>query len=302
MAADDAGRFLFSAPDPEERMTLELVVAGSVRARREGVRAGDEVELVAELGSGGVQGRIVDAGGRVPPGEGVLIRLQPSVERMVVPSTLVAADGAFAFPDVAPGRYRISFQCEGAEIARGGLEVVAGKTLDLGRIETRAPGVLTVTFRTASGEACSPSAWLEDLEGTDTRRLEPDGELWRATGLEPGRHRLSASGLHLALDVEELEIHSGLERRLAITLQPAVCRILTLTLPASAAFERLEIAVRDATTGEVVANGSALVEHLWLPVGRFELEATSDTGLHARGAVEIPDLLTEVAACPSSPR
>jgi len=295
LEADEGGRFVLSTPDPELRTTLELVVAGSVRARREGVRAGDEVELVADPASGALRGRFVDAGGRVRSGDRVRVHLRPDVERLVLPSAEVAADGAFTFPDLAPGRYRASFQCDGAEIARGEwIDVAGGETLDLGRFETRAPGALTVVFQTPAGERCSPQAWLKNLEDSGSRRLEQDGDRWRASDLEPGRYRLSASGLQLAPHQEELEIQSGLETHLSITLRPAVCRILTLTVPGGAAFERLEITVRDATTGETVAWESDLVEHLWLPMGRFELEATTDTGLRVSAVLEIPDLQTEV--------
>ena len=218
LAADDAGRFTLWPSDPEQVYTLELVVQGSVRARREGVRAGDQVELVAAKDSASVRGRFVDAGNRARVGERIHVRLAAEEFRPVMPTTELAPDGAFAFPDVAPGRYRASFASEQREIARSDwFELVPGDALDLGMIESRTAGSLVVDFRTDTSERCTPAAWLVDDEGS-TRQLFADGDVFRTDDVEPGRYVLRADDLGLEAHEQEVVIESGRETRLTVVL------------------------------------------------------------------------------------
>jgi hypothetical protein len=218
LRADDEGRFTLWPSDPAELHTIELVVHGTVRDRREGVRAGDRVELVAAADSAAVRGRFLDAGNRARPGERIHVSLAAEEFRPVSPIAELASDGAFAFSDVAPGRYRASFSSEQREIASSDwFELVRGDALDLGLVESRAPGTLVVEFRTTTGQPCAPAAFLVDPGGT-SRHLLPEGDVWRAKDLEPGRYVLRADALDLAPHEQELEIESGRETRLTVVL------------------------------------------------------------------------------------
>jgi hypothetical protein len=215
---DESGVITLWPSDPDEEHVIELVCEANVRARREGVRAGDRIELVASAETAEVRGRFLDTARRARPGERVIVKLWCSEPRVVTPITDVGADGAYVLADVAPGRYRAVFASEQREIARGEwFEVVHGDVLDLGLIESRATGSLVVEISTDTGERGASSAFLDDPAG-NRRQLVQDGDAWRTTDLEPGRHVLRVVGLGVAPHEQEVVIESGRETRVKVVL------------------------------------------------------------------------------------
>jgi hypothetical protein len=170
--------------------------------------------------------------------------------------------------------------------------------VDLGLLESRAPGALELSCAPPAGTSLVPGrVVLEAWNGAFSRGLRHEGGLWRAAGLEPGRYRLSVAGPGLALHQEELEIRAGESTTRALELRAGVERRLRFLPPTGPALNAVKVVLR-AVPGErelVLALASAfpgteLSAAIGLAPGSYRIEAASDSGLSATAVLAVPDL------------
>ncbi len=300
VVTDELGAFVFVPPvkeGQETEWTLELSGGGGVVDRRDGVRPGDVVELVAGEALGLVSGEFVDAAGRVPAGERAHASLVLMGEGLSMSSSAdIGPRGGFSFTGIAAGRYLVTVESGGLTLVRTEpFEVGAGEEVDLGRLASSVPGSLAVVCTPPHGSAREPSAIrVENLALLLSRPLVHESGSWHVSGLEPGRYRLSTQGVGLATHQEELEIRPGEETRLALELRAGVERTVRLEPAAGPAFSAVRVVLRDLSNGRELLleratafPGQVLSVSCGLAPGAYQVEASTDTGLEASGMLEV---------------
>jgi RNA polymerase sigma-70 factor (ECF subfamily) len=295
------GAFVFAPTEPGGAWDLVLIGTGGVLDRRSGVPLGAEVELVERVVVGTVRGTFVDRAGLVPAGERCSARLACVSELLVEFGAALDGEGAFVFEGVVPGRHQVVIECAEVVLVRSPwFELAEGEQLDLGTLETRAPGAIAIECALpAKADAGTVRGSLANPEGDMGAPvvLAHEGGVWRAAEIVPGRYRLQLAGAGLATHLQELEIRSGEELHLALALVPGVERRLAFVPPAGASAGWLRVELRERASGrELVRQGPnwqrtpAPVFVFTLAPGTYDLRVTTDTGLAASGSFEVVDL------------
>jgi len=304
VSSDARGGFVFTPfatgeEVADEEWSFALMGAGGVLDRAEHVRLGAEIVLVAHAHQAGVRGGFHDRAGRARPGERVLATLHARDALQMSFGAELDPQGAFAFGEVVPGRYRVTIESGEVSIAHSPwFDVEEGQALDLDWLETRAPGSIALACALPPGVVLeSVEATLYELEGYGAVGLRPCAGGLCATSLEPGSYRLEVGGAGLALLQQELEIPTGSELRLALDLQAGVERRLVFVAPADVRVSRLSVVVRDLASGRELVHespnviaGRRLSARFGLAPGSYAFEAKTDVGLTAQGTLEISDL------------
>ncbi len=295
------GAFVFAPREPGESWDLVLMGTGGVLDRRSGVPLGAEVELVERVVVGTLRGTFVDRAGLVPAGERCSARLACVSELLVEFGAALDGQGAFVFEGVVSGRHQVVIECAEVVLVRSPwFELAEGEQLDLGTLETRAPGAIAIECALPEGtEASAVRGSLANPEGDMGAPvvLAHEGGVWRAAEIVPGRYRLQLAGAGLATHLQELEIRPGEELRLALALVPGAERRLAFVPPAGASAGWLRVELRERASGrELVRQGPnwqrtpAPVFVFTLAPGTYDLCVTTDTGLAASGSFEVVDL------------
>jgi hypothetical protein len=224
LTTDAEGAFAFTPNDPGGEWTFTLTGAGGVLDQREHVHVGDEVELVAIVHQGRIRGGFSDRAGLVRVGERVRAVRAAAGDELMIVETDVDASGAFAFEEVASGRYRVIILSGERELVRSPwFDLGDGGTLELDWLETRLPGSLELTCSLPMGiELAELRAWLLDPESPGSGwciRLEVRQERLVAEGVQAGRYLLRVTGEGLVAKEVELELVAGEVLRFALDLR-----------------------------------------------------------------------------------
>lgn len=245
---------------------------------------------------GRIAGTFSDDAGRVRADERVTARLVP--EGIGVFADAEVSAGRFVFEGVAAGRYLVRILAAGRVVARSELlDLAPGAALDIGVLTTLPAGSLAVEFVVPPGVALPEGGAYVTGPNYETRPLRLEAGTWRADGLNPGRHTLSTYFTSLAEHHEWFDVEEGSEKRLRVALSAGVERTLVFVPAPGVGCSEVQVVVNAgpwATAFPVI--GVERLEHrLTLAPGHYEVEATTSTGLAARGAFDISDQSAEHA-------
>jgi RNA polymerase sigma factor (sigma-70 family) len=309
--ADDEGRFTID-DCTEPPYEISLIEPGGWRrlVQRNGLSPGaDEIELVLPaLGrvTGVFLGRTDDATSGVAATREARQRGRPYIagatsgkpfagvtDRAGEANAAAVWDGdAFTCEGVLPGTYRLTIRTLETQLHRSDwFEVRPGETVDLGLVagpEEVAPGSLALVLSPQPGANVSAVVRGSDFDVLSFVRAE--GELWRAKELPPGRYFADVRAEGWADACVPFEVVSGEEARLELALERGTARTLSFT--SSAPWKELRVSVRTADGRLVVARRLTAgmdppVILALLPAGELRVEAVSDTGLAAGGALTV---------------
>ena len=203
-----------------------------------------------------------------------------------------AEPGRFLVADVPPGAVDLELRHASFPWVRlGRRELVAGETLDLGRIELAPGGSLRVHLTGLARERLAALHTVladpNNREGGVLRLVEDE----LVSGpLAPGAHTLRVGGDFVRDEVRTIVIRPGIEERLEIALAPCGLRRARFTLPAGAAAPRwLQATLHGRDGGPAVWAGpaEALEARVSAPVGEYLLIVGGEGGLGARGPFSI---------------
>ncbi len=269
-----------------------------------GVRPG-EGELVLRVAAssaraGSIAGRVVDEAGAAVANAELWLRRDPderprgsNIAEWLPPRS--AAGGAFHLGDLPPGAYRLDVRAGDAGTRRlDGLQVAPGAGLDLGDVALDPPARLSVVLRTDDGAA--PEEW------TRVEVVEPSGEvverltvrggaLPESVPLPPGRYLLRTNSPGATAGETRVDLRARETTRIEIPARRG--SLLELRVPAGEEVARVRILVRDAE-GRSLLDRDAYRDRdeggfalgLWLPAGRFSVEAAAEGGLRGTAAIE----------------
>jgi protocatechuate 3,4-dioxygenase beta subunit len=219
--ADGSGRFAFQGlEDREYSLRISELRAGIAAIRRQGLRpTAEEIEVVVEdeeRASGGIAGRVVDAGGKGVAGAlltAEYVELPGEADR-----ARSDASGGFLFERLPAGTYRVRADVEGQPRAwASDARVAAGERIDLGTVMIPLPGFLAASVTLLDGGMKEKVYYgIVDAGGRYALAVWLSSDPVRRDPLVPGRYRLivRAPG---AGDVErEFEIEAGRETRLDV--------------------------------------------------------------------------------------
>lgn len=309
---DASGAFVIAnldRPGVPDDVALDLSVGKSLaprpRAERRGVRPGGEsIEFVIEDAHGlpgKLAGRLLTDDGSVP--QDVTLTVWDAGGRMGMFVEFDRSSGAFAY-EAASGRYLLR-ATRGASLLleSGPHEVREGATRDVGVLELGAGGRIEVLVEGAlAAQLDSLHVHLTNPGGAwDILRVE-DGRML-SLPLAPGTWYVRLEGRGAFAPDREVEVRTG--ETTQVRMEP------TQGLPVDLGFEfadpgavwgSLVVEVTDGGGERVRRVGSvqpfhlqdgALVLHdLALPPGRFEVSATTDSGLAAYGTLELTDAVS----------
>ena len=288
VATDATGRFELTARLAQPA-TVRAWEDDTVRAvRNDAWPGGPDVELVFEVPTARIRGRLIDAGHQLGPG----IRLACSGRQV-----LFDAEGRFESHVLHSGKQTLDLQPYGVGSCRLlDVDLAPGETRDVGDVIVPGRGTLVVA--------------LHPDEHVDPRRVEIGahrlgadwqvlyshganaGRDWTADGLPEGSYRLSISGGGAALVEKRFVIRPGESTLVDVDLRrgvPVRVEARGERIP------RLEAEVRDEA-GELVgwgndpANGTEWV--LSLRPGRYDIVLTAKDGRTGRARVDVLDQAT----------
>jgi carboxypeptidase family protein len=196
---------------------------GFPRARAEGVRAGDDVELrvTGEWDpSAHIDGRLLDSDGR-PVGHAE-VRTFARLAVYVQEVTTDAATGRFRVGPLPPGEYRVEIvPPDHARLELPWRPLAARETWDLGELHLEPSGRLLLRIVRENG--CpdrDPSISIQPEDGPGHARLNRWGDGWRSDPLPAGRHRLRVGGEGFAGFERIVDVASGAENSVELMLRP----------------------------------------------------------------------------------
>ena len=173
-----------------------------------------------------------------------------------------------------------------------------GEKWDAGSIQLETPGVVIVTIGQGDTHRLrSSSLWLyKEQHLVETPWTRDAEDSYRSGPLQPGSYSVRADGAGLACMEQEFKIERGTETNISLTVDPAVqCKICVRWPAGSPPFRTLEIVVRRADEQVVLRRESPKgVDNqeffsVGLPLGRYTIEAKTETGLRAANEFSIDD-------------
>jgi hypothetical protein len=265
------------------------------------VRAGERQVLVvtqaARIG-GAIVGRVVD-------GDGVPVAAKVALSHLRPGSAFTTTDphsGRFRFARLPPAGafWTINVEDDAKRAgARDGLDVVAGKDLDVGDITVAPPGRVRVSF--ASDGAGSDSGPLP--AGTGVCVSFPSGapaDVIRLTGrtglswrLPPGDYVVHVISESVAQSPTRVTVRSNEECSVVFPAIAAWPRTFTFAHPEDAAALHMDLRWRDAQGGLLCVDSVSwqfdqpLAARQAFAAGTYRLEAVSHSGLRAEAAFEV---------------
>jgi hypothetical protein len=286
----DAGRYRLTLSHPSELLV-----------HNEDLDLTADREVVVELRTAEVSGRVTGPGGRPVAGATVLLYqlLGEGGEPASLFSVVSGSEGGFRQARLAPGRYRVKVQRDGYAPFEQPLELAPGAAAELDVALTPTAG-LDLAVRLASGQVplvVTVAAFGPDgaLALSESRGLTPEGFTHIAT-LPPGPWELWIGAPGAALERRAVTVPSG--AAVEVVLQPAArlkVRIpalahsgqlatVTLTDAAGRVFQSLEQGGAPRTVWELAA-GVGYVEGL--PAGLWTVAATGPRGETWRGTAAL---------------
>jgi RNA polymerase sigma-70 factor (ECF subfamily) len=282
--------------------TVSVHPAGSdhVALLREGVRAGDTVELAVPahaMPSGELRGRLLTAIGSPVAAAKLVLRSSTGSSFEFVTS----ADGSFRFVDLPAATFSLTYRNGGQEPElAAALALESAQQMDLGVIALPALASLDVEFVDASGRP-----WTAEPVGIELRDptgREVDVVHSRASGrlvvtTTPGTYQLTIRGTDVLTAPQTVTLTTDAPAAVRVPLTIGRTRRLTFNgdgreKPANGTPLRVVLRQRD---GEILSDRviTKLLPDLrgfryWysthtLPMGRYEVEATTATGLRYQG-------------------
>ena len=299
-AAD--GAFVVADRGAGERVTVAARRAGYTAASVAGVVAPNEEPVVITLReASALRGRVVDTRGEPVASARVELMVERSGGGMSFRGsagvTVTRDDGRFELEDVEPGTVRLTVRADGyLELARGGVEVPAGRDLEGVELVLQPGAVVEGVVTTPDGAPAIGArvGVASEGEGGMMRSfflgVASDGDgRYRLSGVEPGRRTVTAQLDGFERGVGELEVVPG-ENRLDLRLgagqqvsgrvtgprgEPVAGAGVRLSPPGERWWSRHGATADDA--------GAFTVEGV--PDGTYEATATHPE--HAEGRVEI---------------
>ncbi|MEQ8764638.1 MAG: sigma-70 family RNA polymerase sigma factor [Planctomycetota bacterium] len=236
--------------------------------------------------------------------------------------TPVVTGEAFRIGPISPGEYSIFLDIEELpRIALGTHELSASQVLDIGTIELRDPGSLSLKASVEGGEVPRRMSMTLVSEGGTRIELGRESDRFYSGMMHPGSYRLEWTGRGIESQSRDIEIAPGVRFETEVSLRRAALVELKIWLPESAEIAALEEAdVRSEALRRAYgrhhvrvrlldAEGALVAEAMsrcpgWsegeltgdfsVPAGQYFVEAASITGLSASAQI--------TAGAPDDPR
>jgi len=250
-----------------------------------------------------MRGRVVDEQGEAVAGSWAWLRDADVMEDPALPG-----DGAFAFTDLSPGRYQVSYGAPGYMEGRKTINLRRNDDRDLGDLVVRRGATVRVTYLRPDGRPWvgrPPMPWLSNgarflLAGEIGYAI--DGKEVVVTRVPPGSYKVQAPwGDELVIPPVTIDLRAGEVRRLELQVQVGRRRLLTFA--GNKEDRDLQVVVRRGD-GLVVLErkihraAEQLQLSAVLPIGQFHVSARNDTGSRFAGDVRIDAVIDEGANVP----
>lgn len=260
-----------------------------------------EVELrVDEDRLGSVRGRLRAGGGLVLADAELFLVAQGRSNRR--PAVHPAADGAFVFAPVPPGRFELLVH--GGLRSRVGFELGRGQQLDLGDLVLEPWARLRIEFVHADGRPWQGALPDVDLRSIGAESRDPQVRLDAVAGALEGE--LPAGRWSIAVDAVDLIAERQLvvlrpDERTVVRLAVAIGRSREIVFGADGSIPldatSIHVEVQDGSGHPVLLRSfrrsphgdGAWTLHAKLPVGDYSVGAHTDGGLRFAGAFVVRD-------------
>ncbi len=302
----EGGNFVLPNLDPASTYRVcvgaPTEVAGMPRAKSAEVSAAtDDLVIVVErqdAPDARLRGRLLGADGTVPTGiETYVCSLEGS---MMYPLDVDPESGGFDHGPLFPGRYSLEVRRGPERLLMIGIEIVPGRTLDVGVLRLVGPGRLELDLQEA------PHPGVEAFRFTLDCRSHADGGLVGGYEGDSQRFEVRSGGVHsqdlLAgvwmlrlrngpwfLRDREIEIREGETTRVSLRPEPGIAVTVGFAFSdPEASWESFTYELRDAS-GEVLMRDEPLprsrfemrkarLRRFSLPAGEYVLSAETDGG------------------------
>jgi hypothetical protein len=206
--------------------------------------------------------------------------------------------GAFRFEALPPGSYRLRLsRSDQPTVELPARDLAPGETWDLGTVRIETPGTLRVNVSRDDGQPVGKcSLTVEGVTTPGRRSVHAVPSKAKPMALAAGRHTLRVDAHGCAVEVVPLEIRSGEETVIDLTLRVGVRRMIRIVeaTPSGQPF-RPRVIVKDAAGKRVVDFGTSpstpgVIEFApTLRPGTYSLTATTDDGRRAEGSFTVTD-------------
>ncbi|MFO0983303.1 MAG: sigma-70 family RNA polymerase sigma factor [Planctomycetota bacterium] len=221
--------------------------------------------------------------------------------------TTDAATGRFRIGPITPGEYSLIIRPAGhAEVEIPVHDVKPQETWDLGDIQVATPGSVVVHVRRPPGGPQSqafftvvPVAEVDRAYRKTGEQLAASGDVARSPPLNPGAYFLEVGGADIAHKQYSVQVRSGEDTEISVTLMPGYGKTLHFDLEGSPRKVQLRYSIQDAADGAIVARGQftpsdpgasgAFDIAPVLAAGQYRVLASTDDGLQGECPFGITD-------------